>query len=218
MKRKATKRSTPKRDGERTRAKLLAAATREFSAHGYSGARIERIVSAARSNMKLLYQHFRDKDGLYVAVLEAVYERLRQSEANLQLEMRDPVEALKVLVEFTYDHFRKHRDFVRLTGGENFLRGKFIRASRRIPELSSPLIEVLDDVLRRGVTSGHFRAAADPLQVYISIVALSCHHLNNRYTLSAAFRTDLSKETWLDTRRTHVRDLILGYVRREPAG
>lgn len=212
MRKKTTKRTAPKRDGERTRAKLLAAATREFSAHGYSGARIERIVSGARSNMKLLYQHFHDKDRLYVAVLESVYERLRQSEANLRLEMRDPVEALKALVEFTYDHFRDHQDFVRLTSGENFLRGKFIRASKRIPELSSPLIEVLGEVLRRGVTSGHFRPAVDPLQVYVSIVALCCHHLNNRYTLSAAFRTDLSERTWLDARRTHVCDVVLGHV------
>jgi AcrR family transcriptional regulator len=209
------RRAPPRRNGERTRARLLAAATREFSSHGFSGARIERIVNAARSNMKLLYQHFHDKEQLYVAVLEAVYERLRQSETNLHLGERNPVEALKALVEFTYDHFRENQDFVRLTSGENLLRGKFIRASKRIPELSSPLIEVLGDVLRRGVATGHFRASADALQIYVSIVALSCHHLNNRFTLSAAFQTDLSDRDWLDLRRRHVRDLILGYVCRE---
>lgn len=210
----AKKRKPPQRDGERTRARLLAAATREFSTHGFSGARIDRIVSAARSNMKLLYEHFQDKERLYMAVLEAVYEQLRQSEEKLQLRARNPVEALKVLVAFTYDHFRDHLEFVRLTSGENFLGGKVIRASKRIPELSSPLISALDDVLRRGISSGDFRSSLDALQLYVSIVALSCHHLNNRFTLSATFQKNLSDRTWLDDRRDHVSDVVLRYVRR----
>lgn len=201
-----------KRDGEATKARLLKAATKEFAAHGFSGARIERIVAAAKSNMKLLYEHYRDKEGLYVAVLESVYGRLRESEASLQLAARDPAAALAALVEFTYDHFRDNQDFVRLTSGENLLRGRYIRGSTRIPEQSSPLIVALDDVLRRGIAAGKFRADIDALQLYISIVALSCHHLNNRYTLSSTFRTDLATQAWLDTRRTHVVKMISNYV------
>lgn len=201
-----------KRDGEATKARLLKAATKEFAAHGFSGARIERIVAAAKSNMKLLYEHYRDKEGLYVAVLESVYGRLRESEASLQLATRDPAAALAALVEFTYDHFRGNQDFVRLTSGENLLRGRYIRGSTRIPEQSSPLIVALDDVLRRGIAAGKFRADVDALQLYISIVALSCHHLNNRFTLSSTFRTDLAAQEWLDTRRTHVVKMISSYV------
>jgi hypothetical protein len=92
--------------------------------------------------------------------------------------------------------------------------GKVIRASKRIPELSSPLISALDDVLRRGISSGDFRSSVDALQLYVSIVALSCHHLNNRFTLSATFQKDLSDRTWLDDRRDHVSDVVLRYVRR----
>lgn len=201
-----------KRDGEATKARLLKAATKEFAAHGFSGARIERIVAAAKSNMKLLYEHYRDKEGLYVAVLESVYGRLRESEASLQLAARDPVAALAALVEFTYDHFRGNQDFVRLTSGENLLRGRYIRGSTRIPEQSSPLIVALDDVLRRGIAARKFRADVDALQLYISIVALSCHHLNNRFTLSSTFRTDLAAQEWLDTRRAHVVKMISSYV------
>jgi TetR/AcrR family transcriptional regulator len=201
-----------KRDGEATKARLLKAATKEFAAHGFSGARIERIVVAAKSNMKLLYEHYSDKEGLYLAVLESVYGRLRESEASLRLATRDPSAALATLVEFTYDHFRGNQDFVRLTSGENLLRGRYIRGSTRIPEQSSPLILALDDVLGRGIAAGQFRADIDALQLYISIVALSCHHLNNRYTLSSTFRTDLTAQAWLDTRRAHVVKMVSSYV------
>lgn len=211
-KRATTKKRPKRRDAEQTKARLLAAAVREFATHGFSGARIERIVKAARSNMKLLYEHYGDKDGLYLAVLESVYAKLRESESRLQLSSRDPVEALKALVEFTYDHFRENHDFVRLTSGENLLRGRYIRASKKIPALSSPLISALDGVLKRGIASGDFRRSADALQIYVSVVALSCHHLNNRYTLSAAFGTDLADPRWLDKRRTHIVEIVSGYV------
>ena len=201
-----------KRNGEATRERILRAAVREFAAHGFSGARIERIVKAAKSNMKLLYEHFGDKDGLYITVLERVYGQLRDSEALLDLETRDPAMALEALVRFTYDHFRSNRDFVRLTSGENLLRGKYIKASVRIPEQSSPLIVALGGILKRGILSGAFKKDIDALQLYISIVALSCHHLNNRYTLSSTFRTDLASAAWLDERRSHVVEMIASFV------
>jgi TetR/AcrR family transcriptional regulator len=208
------KKSSPvrKRNGEATKERLLRAAVREFAAHGFSGARIERIVKAAKSNMKLLYEHFGDKDGLYIAVLERVYGQLRDSETLLDLETRDPAMALEALVRFTYDHFRSNQDFVRLTSGENLLRGKYIKASVRIPERSSPLIIALSGILKRGILSGVFKKDIDALQLYISIVALSCHHLNNRYTLSSTFRTNLSAATWLDERRSHVVEMIANFA------
>ena len=78
--------------------------------------------------------------------------------------------------------------------------------------MSSPLIDLIADTIRRGLASGAFRNRVDPLQLYVSIVALSSHHLSNAHTLSAAFRTDLTTADWLNARRTHVEDLVLRMV------
>ncbi len=68
-----TARRAPRRTGVRagdgTRARILSAATDEFAANGYSGARIEAISRAAGANPRMIYHYFGDKDGLYVAVL-----------------------------------------------------------------------------------------------------------------------------------------------------
>jgi AcrR family transcriptional regulator len=62
------------RDAQATRARILEAATAEFSDHGLAGARVERIAAAARANKRLIYVHFASKEGLFVATLEHVLQ------------------------------------------------------------------------------------------------------------------------------------------------
>ncbi len=83
--------------------------------------------------------------------------------------------------------------------------------------MSSRFMAQIETLLRNGEAKGVLRGGVDPLQLYVSIVALSCHHLNNAYTLSAAFGVDLTSQSWLDQRRSHVRALVLSYLtdRRE---
>jgi TetR/AcrR family transcriptional regulator len=197
------------------RQRILTAATKEFSAQGFSGARIDRIVAQAKCNIRMIYHHFSSKEGLYVAVLEAVYGEIRTAENTLELKHLPPIEAMRTLVTFTVDHFAAHPDFVRLTGSENLNRGKYVAKSRAIPAMSSPLIETMRDLLRRGEADLLFRHGIDPLQLYVSIVALSCHHLNNAYTLSATFQTDLRSRSWHEIRRQHVTDMVLAYLLSE---
>jgi AcrR family transcriptional regulator len=199
----------PQRDGQATRARILAAATKEFAAHGFSGARVERIVEDARCNMRMIYHHFGSKEGLYIAVLEAVYEDLRAQERDLDLDAQDPKAAMERLILFTFDHFRTHPTFVRLTSLENTNHGLFIRKSSIIQRTASPLITAIEVALQRGAATGAFRASIDPLQLYVTIAALACHHINNAHTLSFAFGTDLSQPDWIEARRAHVLQILM---------
>ena len=54
--------------GAATRDRILEVATREFAEHGIAGARIERIVAAARTNKAQLYAYFGSKEGLFDAI------------------------------------------------------------------------------------------------------------------------------------------------------
>src|SRR5437588_1453371 len=57
------------RNPERSRARIIEAATEEFAAHGYAGARVEAIAHRAGLNKQLISHHFGGKEGLYRAVL-----------------------------------------------------------------------------------------------------------------------------------------------------
>jgi AcrR family transcriptional regulator len=59
------------RDADRTRRRLLAAATDEFAALGIAGARIDRIAAAAGCNKAMIYAYFGNKDGLFEASFAA---------------------------------------------------------------------------------------------------------------------------------------------------
>ncbi|MCF8532066.1 MAG: TetR family transcriptional regulator [Reyranella sp.] len=200
------------RDAAATSLRIIEAATAEFAERGYEGARVERIVAHADCNMRMVYHYFESKEGLYSAVLESIYEDIRGKERQLALDHLEPVAGIAVLVDFTFSHFVENQTFVRLTLNENLQRGVHIARSRRIPQISSPLIGQVTGLLDRGVAVGVFRAGVDPLQLYVTIVALSCHHINNAHTLSATFGTDITSAAWRGERRRHVRQVVLSYL------
>src|SRR5882762_378119 len=90
------------RDPERTRRRILDAATEEFARFGLGGARVDRIAARAGANKRMLYYYFGSKEALFLAALEESYAHIRNAERQLDLEHRDPREALKRLVEFTW--------------------------------------------------------------------------------------------------------------------
>ncbi len=60
------------RNVELTKQRILEAATGEFSAHGYSGARVDRIAANAAANKALIYSYFGNKEKLFEAVLQEI--------------------------------------------------------------------------------------------------------------------------------------------------
>ncbi len=210
--RDAQTRQPRSRNPERTEADILQAAVREYATHGYHGARIARIAKAARCNPRMIYHYFGGKEPLYVAALDSVYASIRNREAELNLSEGDAVAGLKRLVAFTFDYFHDNPDFLHITRNENMLGGRFIRRSQMIRSMSQPLTASIGRLLDRGLSSGQLLYRPDPLQLYLSIVALSAHHLNNAATLSATFGTDLNDAAWRAERRQHVVTTILRSV------
>ncbi len=201
------------RNADRTRQRILDAALEEFSRHGLGGARVDRIAQRAAANKRMLYYYFGDKDGLFLAVLEQSYVQIRSAERALDLEHRDPREALKRLVEFTWRYYLDHPEFMTLLNSENLHKGRHIRKSRRVPQMHTTLVATLRSVLRKGAAQGLFRAGVDPVQLYISIAGEGYFYLSNRYTLSRIFERDLMAPRALNSRARHITRMILDAVR-----
>jgi len=201
------------RDAGRTQAAILAAATREFARHGMGGARVDRIAARAKTNKRMLYYYFGNKDALFLAVLELAYARIRAAETQLSLLDVEPVESVRRLVEFTWNYYLAHPEFLTLLNSENLHRARHLKRSRDVRAMNSPVIETLGNVLARGARSGQFRSGVDALQLYISIAALSYFYLGNNHTLSAVFGRDLASGRAQCERLAHMTDVILGYLR-----
>ncbi len=202
-----------RRNPEATRRKLLAAARCEFAASGFAGARVDEIAARAGVNKQLVYHYFGDKDALYLAVLEWVYEEIREQERKLNLEGLPPGEAIRKLIEASFDHLAAHPDFIVLLNDENRGGARHVRGSTRLEAMHSPLVRSVSHILHEGVRAGVFRKGIDPVQLYISIAGLSYFFFSNTPTLSAIFGKDLSSRTQRRARRRHVADLVLQSLR-----
>jgi len=206
---------THDRDG--TRARILAAATAEFSANGYSGARIEAICKAAQANPRMIYHYFSDKDGLYVTVLEQALSELRNAELMLAVDSVPPMQGMIELFDFIHDHFAHHPELIHLLMGENLMRARFLSRSVKTPIVASPLIDLIAELLRRGERERVFRRGIDPLHVYVMMVALSYFHRSNAYTLSIIFRTDVLAPEWQREHRDEAESMLQSYLQRDKA-
>jgi AcrR family transcriptional regulator len=201
-----------RRDPEATRAALLAAATAEFARHGYAGARIERLVKRAGTSVRMVYHYFGSKSALYIAVLEAVMRSLRHEELKLDLRDVEPLDGLLRLFDFIYDHFDAHPELISLLSVENLQRAKYLSQSAAIQQMSSPVIGLIDALVRRGIAEGRLRRDLDPLQLYVSMVALSYFPLSNVHTLSVIFARDLTDPAWRRERREAGRTMLARYL------
>ena len=197
------------RDAERTRADILAVATREFAGRGYAGARINEIAANTSTTKRMIYYYFGGKEQLYIAVLEAAYLRIRSLERQLDVEHLHPVEAIRELAGITFDHHEAHPDFVRLVSIENIHRAAHIARSTVLTGLATPALDVLDAILRRGRAAQLFREDVDALDVHQVISAYCIFRIANRHTFGAIFGRDMLDASRREHQRRLVGDLVI---------
>ena len=195
-----------------TRDNILRAAIKVFAKHGFDGGSVEKISKAAKSYDRMIYYYFGSKEGLFIAVLEETYRRFNEAESALELSIERPVESLKAVVHFMVDYYRKHPEFVTLLNAENLHRGKHIAKSLRAREFSSPAVDVLGQVLGRGVEHKLFRADVAARDIYLMIASMGYFYLSNRFTLSAFLGEQLETADALAHWETFLIDAVLRTV------
>jgi AcrR family transcriptional regulator len=201
------------RDAEATRQRILDAAEAEFSAKGLAGARVDVIARGSGANKRMIYYYFGNKENLYVAVLENAYTHMRREESGLSLDSLDPLAAIRALVLFKFDYYERHPVLISLLNGENVHGARYLRRSRNITKLYMPLVASLSDIIKSGAKKGVVRGGIDPVELYVSIAALSYFYFSNRATLSNAFGRAFDSAAARRARRAHVVEVILGYLR-----
>ena len=202
------------RDAERTRAELLAVATRVFAEDGYSGARVDEIAEQTRTTKRMIYYYFGGKEQLYLSVLDHAYRGIRQAEQSLDVGHLDPVEAVRRLAELTYDHHVSHPEFIRLVSIENIHRGEFIKRLDGLRTSAAPAVTVLDDVLARGRAAAEFRKDVDALDVHLVISSYCVFQVANRHTFGFLFGRDLADPHNRDHLRSMIGDVVVGWLTR----
>jgi AcrR family transcriptional regulator len=208
----ATKVKPKSRDAEATKARILAAAKREFAKNGLAGARVDRIADKAKANKRMIYHYFGNKEKLFQTVVEAAYVDIRTAEQKLDLEHLPPRDALEKLVRFTWDYYLKNPEFITLVNSENLHRARHLEKSEVIKVVSRRFVGMVGGLLDRGVADRVFRSDIDPVQLNITIAALGYYYLTNRFTGSILFERDFMAPEALEERLRFNMETIMRLV------
>ena len=179
------------RDPEETKRRIMAAAKVEFAKSGLGGARVDVIAARAKSNKRMMYHYFGNKEALFKLVIEEAYADFRDAEKALELDHEEPITALRKLVSFNWNYFLANPEFITLVNSENLHKAKHIKSSKRILEMSRNFVGRMQALLDRGAIAGLFHKNLDAVQMQISVAAIAYHYLTNRYTGSIVFERDL---------------------------
>ncbi|SEI61086.1 TetR/AcrR family transcriptional regulator [Pseudomonas sp. NFR16] len=205
-------RKSRKNNPEKTRDGILQAAVAEFVAQGLSGARVDAIAERTQTSKRMIYYYFNSKEQLYSEVLEKLYGDIRHTESSLNLDVLPPAQAIKRLVEFTFDHHDRNVDFVRIVCIENIHNGENVKQSPTIRDLSQHVLQALDQTLRRGEKDGTFRPGVQAVDLHMLISSFCFYRVSNRHTFSEIFQIDLEDRDVKSRQKAMISDSVARYL------
>jgi AcrR family transcriptional regulator len=179
--------------GAATYQRILDAATAEFAQHGIAGTRIDRIVTAARSNKAQLYAYFGDKDRLLDAIFLSSLERITDV---VPIDADDLAEWGVRL----YDEYLRRPDLIR--------RATWTRLERRPTGHLVETHQQYDDrklsAIAEAPAAGRVRAG-DPFDIMALVIAMSMawSPVSNVYAASSG-----EPDAVHDRRRALLRDAV----------
>ncbi len=176
--------SPPSERSAETRQRILDAALREFAANGLAGARTEAIATAAGVNKALLYYYFDSKEKLYVAALEMIAIRVRDTSMAVFLRECSPGERVLRSALSHFDRILAQQEF------QSLMQQEMIRLHKGEPgalpvlvkRVFEPVMIMFQSMVREGIASGEL-INADWMQIQLSSLGA-----NVLYFLSAPVR------------------------------
>jgi AcrR family transcriptional regulator len=153
------------RDAEATQAVILTAAEEEFAQHGFTATRTEAIAAKTCVAKSMIYYYFKDKEGLYQAVLQRSHADLVQTLQKLELEHLSPDIALEIFLRALLDCASRNPKLPTIMFHEAVQnQGKYYKHSDSV-SIDAALVAILE----KGVSAGVFRHL-DPFQSAINIM------------------------------------------------
>ena len=158
----------PPRAAAASRARILAAASGEFAARGFDGAKVDRIAARAKLNKAMLYYHFKSKAALYREILLDMFE-------TVSAAVRDAVDPgaaadrqLAAYIGAIARAAESRPHFPPIWLREIAEGGRHV--DETIVTRMRSVIETVGGILQRGRAAGQFRPA-NPFITQIGIVA-----------------------------------------------
>jgi TetR/AcrR family transcriptional regulator len=192
-----------------TRGRILDAALREFSVHGLAGARTESIAAAAGVNKALLYYYFDSKEELYLAALEMIAGRVRDTSMAVFLLKATPGERVLRVALNHFDRILAQQEFqslmqqemIRLHKGESGVMPILVK------KVFEPMLIMFRSMIREGIASGEL-IDADWMQIQLASLGANVFYFLSAPVLRMVLTEEPLTREALAARRKAVVDFL----------
>jgi len=138
------------------RESILATAKILFSQQGYHGLAMREISEALGVAKSALYYHFKDKEQLFLAILETYLDEMEGALDRIQAETPSADQRIRLLVEYILKQPSDQRAIIRLASQEM---AQLSAAARQSFQLvyRRKFIDKIKAILQAGMGSGEFK-------------------------------------------------------------
>jgi AcrR family transcriptional regulator len=170
-----------RKDSIETKERILYAAKKEFAERGFEGARMGAIARRAKVNQALIHYYFKNKENLYKQVLIRLLgiEHAKILQDNVEHLKLMPSESLYIAIYLIINiHLEAlDPDLNRIIAREVAEERLYLKPIVR--DYIIPQLELLEDVIKRGVESGDF-LTRNPLLVVLELMFFVMSYVSNR--------------------------------------
>ena len=168
-----------------TRGEILHAALKRFAHCGYAAASVQQIVSDAKVSKPALYYYFRDKAGLFQALVdEAQDQRLRLMQAAVA-RGKDFKGRLVEILTASFDHLQENRELVRIAFATVFATPGEMPEGLRRSEKCERNFEFIHSLMKKALAAGELDKRFDSRELAYGF----CGQLNF-YVMSQLLKPD----------------------------
>jgi len=175
-----------------TRQLILEAALRSFAERGYAATSVQRIVSGAKVSKPALYYYFRDKVGLFRALVEHAHEERFRLMREAAAQGATVAEKLLEMVTAAFEFSLRNRELVRLAFATAFTGSADTPGHAHCLERGKRNFEWMRSLMAEGQASGEIDARFD-----LDSLTMGIFGQLNLYVMMALIRPDfrLDRET-----------------------
>lgn len=198
----------PDRSAE-SRQRILDAALSEFAVHGLAGARTESIAAAAGVNKALLYYYFDSKENLYLAALESIAGRVRDSSMAAFLFDATPGERILRAALNHFDRIVSQREFQSLMQQEmiRMHKGESAAMPVIVSKVFEPILIMFRSMVREGIASGEL-VNVDWMQMQLATIGANVMY----FMSSPIWRLVLGEDQLTVPKMTERRKAIVDFL------
>lgn len=194
--------------------RILAAATAEFAAKGFFGARTQAIADKAGVNKAMLHYYFRSKEKLYGEVIKAAFTRIMTQAGGAWLGPESLPVRLERVVDSYMDNYTQNPGFLKIVMREVVDGGE--RLGRALSELKTEDLfgnkgTIAEMIGRVGAELN--LGPAEATHMIVNIVGMCVISFVSPPVLEAVAGFNFSDfEAYLQQRRDSIKSVVSAYV------